>query len=90
MAHKIHIIVLQNQRYSISILHLIDYLILSLAAEGYFESGIDSEETKYTSVIPILLFSLHAVTYYVMDRNTTLSVQRKSYIAIVIKEQQGK
>ena len=45
---------------------------------------------KDTSVIPTLLFSLHAVTSHVMDRRITLSVQRKSYIAIVIKEEQGK
>lgn len=46
--------------------------------------------TKATSVAPMLLFSLHAVTSCVMDRRITLSVQRKSYKAIVIKEQQGK
>lgn len=46
--------------------------------------------TKATSVVPMLLFSLHAVTSCVMDRRITLSVQRKSYKAIVIKEQQGK
>lgn len=90
MTHKIHIGVLQNQRYLIRIVYLNDYLILALADEGYVESGIDSEGTNDTGVIPILLFSLHAVTPYVMGRTITLSTQRKRYIAIVIKDQQGK
>lgn len=90
MAHKICIIVLRDQRYLISILHLIDYLILALVVEGYVETGIDSEGPKDTSVIPMLLFSLHAITSCVMDRSLTLSVQKKRYIVIVIKEQQGK
>lgn len=77
----------QNQKYLIYIVHLIEYLILALAAEGYIESGIDSEGAKDTSAIPILLFSLRAVVSYVMGRGITLSVQRERYIAIVIKEQ---
>lgn len=84
MEHAVTTVALQNERYLISILHLIDCLRVALVPERYGENGTDSEENKYNQRYicntNAFIFSTCSCIFCVMDRRITLSIERKKDI----------
>lgn len=76
-------VALQKQRYLISILHLIDYLTLTLVAEGYFESRIDIEGNKCNqrSICNTNAFIFSTCSYILCDgqENYSFCLEKKLY-----------